>query len=299
VISDNAVLVGGADYLLQQNIPVTEFSSITGEEAKYTDEFGITQGQLPAPATTQLGVLFKALGVKNVALLDYSDPQDSTGFPVEEKGVQDVGGLKICYASDSLPIGTVNFTTTALELKNSGCQAVDFPAVESSDIALAIAIQQAGLHIKQIYATGYDQTFLDDKAVVAAAQGDLFSMDVPGIDLSTAAVRNFYAALKKYDAAYHGGVATFGAQTGWAAADEMIQGLKLAGARPTRASWIKGLASDTNYTIGGINPSGINLSKRWKLSGPQCEYYAQLEGSKFVPFPRSGKPICGKVIAGS
>lgn len=86
VISDNAVLVGGADYLQKQDVPVTEFSSITGEEPQYTDEFGITQGQLPSPATTQLGVLFKTLGVKNVSLLDYSDPQDSTASRSKRRG---------------------------------------------------------------------------------------------------------------------------------------------------------------------------------------------------------------------
>ena len=31
----------------------------------------------------------------------------------------------------------------------------------------------------------------------------------------------------------------------------------------------KGLTTDTDYTIGGINPPTVNLAKRWKLSGPQ------------------------------
>ncbi len=300
VLNDDAVGVGSANYLLAQGVPATETpSNVTVDEPKYSDQFTYEQEELPIPPTTGLSNVFKTLGVTRVALLDYSDPQDSTAFPVEEKGIEATKGLSICYGSDAIPIGSVNFTALVLALKNANCQAVDFPAVESSDIAIAIAIQQAGLHIPQIYETGYDETFLDDQSVVAAAQGDLFSMDVPGIDLPTTAVSTFYAALKKYDPAYKGGIATFGAQTGWALADEFIEGLKLAGASPTRASFIKNLATDKDYTIGGINTSAVNLADRWHLVGPQCAYYVKLKGSKFVPYPSDDKPICGKILSGS
>ncbi|HEY3942207.1 MAG TPA: ABC transporter substrate-binding protein [Acidimicrobiales bacterium] len=299
VMSSNAVLVGGANFLQQQGVPVTATAStITTDEPQYTDEFSYTQGQLPSPPTTQLAQVFKDIGVKNVGLLDYSDPQDSTLFPVEEKGIQGVDGLNICFGSDSIPIGSVNFTTIALQLKNANCQAVDFPAVESSDIALATALQQAGLHIKQIYATGYDQTLLDDAAARTAAQGQYFDAEPLPLDLNTPAVKGFYAALRKYDPSYHGGIASFGEGSGWMIADEMIEGLKLAGPNPTRAGVIKDLARVTSYSGGGLVPP-VNLSARWKLIGPQCAYYVQLEGSKFLPFPRSGKPICGKVLSGS
>ncbi len=163
---------------------------------------------------------------------------------------------------------------------------------------MATAIQQAGLHIKQIYATGFDQTFLDNPAARAAAQGQYFDAEPLALDLSTPAVKSFDAALKKYDPAYKGGVASFGAGSGWMVADEMIEGLKLAGPNPTRASVIDDLAKVKSYSGEGLVPA-VNLSERWKLIGPQCAYYVQLEGSKFLPYPRNGQPICGKVIDGS
>jgi hypothetical protein len=86
--------------------------------------------------------LFKSLGVTSVALLDHSDPQDATAFPIEQAGVRAVGGLKICYGNDTIPIGTVNMTIFALAMKNNHCPAMDFSAVESTDIAIAAAIQQ-------------------------------------------------------------------------------------------------------------------------------------------------------------
>jgi branched-chain amino acid transport system substrate-binding protein len=298
VMSSNAVLVGGADYLLQHGIPVTATAStITTDEPKYTDEFSYTQGQIPSPPTTLVANIVKAIGASKVAILDYSDPQDSTTFSTTEKGVEDVHGLSVCFGSDSIPIGSVNFTTIALELKNANCQAMYFPAVESSDIAMATAIKEAGLNVKQIYATGFDQTFLDDPAAVAAAQGQYFDAEPLALDLNTPGVKSFYTALKKYDPAYKGGIASFGAGSGWMIADEMIEGLKLAGPNPTRASFIKDMAKVKSYTGGGLVPA-VNLAERWKLVGPQCAYYVQLEGSKFVPFPRSGKPICGAVIGG-
>ncbi|HEY3940941.1 MAG TPA: ABC transporter substrate-binding protein [Acidimicrobiales bacterium] len=297
IMSDNAVLVGGSNYLLKAGVPVTTLgSTITATEPQYTNQFEWSQGQTPSPPTTEIGNLFKKLGVKNVAVLEYSDPQDSANYSVVEKGVQ-ASGLHVCYGSDSLPIGTVNFTSVVLALKQSNCQGVYFPAVESSDVALATAIKQAGVNVKQVYVTGYDQAFLDNTAARAAAQGQYFTATVP-LDLPTKPVAQFYAALKKYDPAYKGGVASFGASSGWMIADEMIEGLQLAGANPTRASFIANLAKDKSYTGGGLVPA-VDLSDRWKLVGPQCAYFAQLKGSKFVPFPANNKPVCGKVVGAS
>jgi branched-chain amino acid transport system substrate-binding protein len=294
ILSSSAALVGGSNYLLAQGVPVAASdSTITTDEPKYTNQFTSVQGQYPLPETTQIGNFFKKIGVKKVAVLDYSDPQDASTFVPTEKGIE-ATGLKVCYGSDSLPIGTVNFTTVVLALKQAGCQGLYFPAVEASNLALATAIEQAGLTIKQQYATGYDQTILNEPSARQAAQNQYFEAIVP-LDLPTPAVSSFYAALKKYDTAYKGGIATFGTYEGWLTADEMIQGLKGAGVNPTRASVIKSLSSITSYTGGGLVPA-VNLSKRWKLAGPQCEYYVQLKGAKFVPFPSNDKPICGKVV---
>ncbi len=296
VMSDTTELEGGAPALLKAGVPVTEQSAVTGLEPQYTDEFTYVQGADPTPPTTTLPVLFKALGFKNVAFMSYNDPQDAVALTAFQTSMKDEG-LNTCYSA-LVPIGAVNFTTTVLALKNANCQGLYFPAVESTDIAMATAIQQAGVHIKQIYETGYDQTFLDDSAAVAAAQGQYFEIVLP-LDVSSPAVTTFYTALKKYDPAYKGGIPSFGAQTGWTIADEMIEGLKLAGSNPTRSGFIKNLANVTDYTVGGLHPVGVNLSQRWKLVGPQCAYFVQLEGSKFLPYPRDGKAVCGKVIAGS
>jgi ABC-type branched-subunit amino acid transport system substrate-binding protein len=296
VMSDSTALTGGgADFLLQQGVPVTEQSSLTGSEPKYTDEFTYVQGQTPTPSTSLDAAFFKSIGVHDVGYVTYNDPQDIAGFGAEKQGYA-AGGLHFCYG-DLVPIGAVNFTTIVLSMKGANCQGVFLSAVESSDIAMATAIEQAGLHIKQLYATGYDQNFLDNTEARTVAQGQYFRILVP-LDLDTPPVKRFYAALKKYDPSYKGGLASFGAQTGWIIADEMIQGLEVAGPNPTRASFIKNLAQVKDYTIGGLNPTGVDLSKRWKLVGPQCAYFAQLEGSKFLPYPRDGKPICGKVVGG-
>jgi ABC-type branched-subunit amino acid transport system substrate-binding protein len=208
------------------------------------------------------------------------------------------GGLNFCYGTDTLPVGGTNFTAIVLGLKDAKCAGVFQSSVESSDIALATALQQAGLNIPQVYATGYDQAFLDNKAAQAAAQGQYFRTILP-LDLPSSAVTNFYAALQKYDPSYHGGLPSFGAVTGWTLADEMIQGLEVAGPNPTRSSFIANLAKVTDYTIGGLNPTGVNLSQRWKLVGPQCAYFVQLEGTKYLPFPRNGSAICGTIVPGS
>ena len=297
VMVNSTEFEGGAPGLLKLGVPVTESVSPTGDEPQYTNEFTFIQGQSPTPATTTQAVAFKDLGtgIKNVAYMSYNDPEDALGLTAFQSAMK-AEGLNVCYSA-LVPIGAVDFTANVLAMKNANCQALDFPAVESSDVAMATAIRQAGANIKQFYFTGYDQNFLDDSAGVAAAQDQYFGITFP-LDLKTPAVTTFYSALKKYDPAYKGGIASFGAQYGWALTDEMIEGLKAAGQNPTRASWIKNLAKVTDYTVGGLHPSGVNLSKRWKLVGPQCQYFVQLEGTKYLPWPRNGEPVCGKVITG-
>ena len=232
-------------------------------------------------------------GVKNVAYISYNDPEDAIGQTAFAQSMK-IAGLNDCYSA-LIPIGTMDFTTNVLAMKAAHCQAVLAPLIENSDIGLATSIHNAGANIKQFYETGYDQNFLDDSQAVTVGQGQYFE---PGINLAlnTPADKAFEAAIKKYDPIYKGGLPSQGVEFGWMAADQMILGLQLAGPNPTWASWIKKLATVKEYTVGGLRPTPTNLSERWKLTGPQCQYEVQLEGTKFVPAPPDGKPICGKVI---
>jgi hypothetical protein len=75
----------------------------------------------------------------------------------------------------------------------------------------------------------------------------------------------------------------------------MIEGLKLAGPNPTRASVISKLRKVKGYTIIGVPVSFDYLTGHLPLT--QCTNFVQLQGSKFVPYPADGSPICGNLLA--
>ena len=57
-------------------------------------------------------------------------------------------------------------------------------------------------------------------------------------------------------------VPDYGQVEGWLSADLMISGLQLAGANPTRTSFIDGLRTDTSYTGGGLLPNPVDYEPR-------------------------------------
>jgi ABC-type branched-subunit amino acid transport system substrate-binding protein len=295
VISDNAVLVGSAKFLLQHDVPVTGPASLTFGEQPYSNEFAVAPyfQQAPSPASTTLASAFKAMGVKKVAILDYNDPQDALDFSTQKEGIT-AGGLSLCYGSDTIPIGSTNLGPQVLAMKSAGCQGVFFPAVESDDVALATQIRQAGMAMKQVYETGYDQAFANTAG--PAAQNAYFQAFWP-LDVTSPGVTAFLTALKKYDPHYHGGSPDYGTTSGWVSADLLIKGLEVAGNNPTGPSIIKNLTTVTGYTADGLVLPPESFNHFGKVApGPQCEYFVQLKGSQFVPFPADKKPICGALV---
>ena len=61
-----------------------------------------------------------------------------------------------------------------LQLKQQGVDAAYCVCVESSDLALSTAAKDAGVALKQILATGYDQQTLDDPAAVSSRSRPVF-----------------------------------------------------------------------------------------------------------------------------
>ena len=302
IIDYSAFTFGGYKYLQQQGIPVTG-GGFDGPEwgvLPNTNMFD-TGPPLDGPIqgnfySTNAGAkLYKSLGIHGIAGLAYG---------ISESSQQSIKSIFAtlpasykCYENLSVPFGGVDFTADVLQMKQAGCDAVVGSFVDSSDVALSQAVKDAGMKVKQIYFTGYDENILQSPSARAAANGDYFTA---GINFTTpnAATRAMLDALKKYDPGYKGGIPDYGLYGSYLSADLMIKGLELAGKNPTRADFISNLRKVKKYDAGGILPSPTSfagLGTRAIIPKTICGYYMELEGSQFHVI--TGKPICGSTVA--
>jgi branched-chain amino acid transport system substrate-binding protein len=103
------------------------------------------------------------------------------------------------------------------------------------------------------------------------------------------------ANLKQYTG-FKGGIPSLNIVFGYLSADLMIQGLQMAGANPTRAAFISQLRGVSSYNAGGLLASPVtftNFGTVDMLPTTSCAYFVQIEGSKYIPVPADGSPICG------
>jgi hypothetical protein len=116
------------------------------------------------------------------------------------------------------------------------------------------------------------------------------------VEIKDAATKQFQADLKKY--AQYTGVPDYGMYTGYILADFALAGLAKAGNPPTRQGLIDGAHGIGMYDQAGLacQPVDVSLAGRGKVPATGCAYVVQLKDGKFVPFPKSGKPIQGKLV---
>jgi branched-chain amino acid transport system substrate-binding protein len=204
-------------------------------------------------------------------------------------------GLSKSFLDTSLPFGSVNTTTLALQLKQAGVNALYLPLDANTNFALMTALKQAGVKMKVIInATGYGQALVDDTSAVSDVQGAWFTPTGAPVELKTPATEAFQAALKKY--ANYTGVPDFSFYEAWGAADLMITGLELAGKNPTQAGFIKALRKDSSYDMGGLEtPVNLTTAAIGKSAPQLCSYLTKFKGDTFVDPTK----ICGTILPNS
>ena len=301
IIAESPFVFGGFKVMNQNDVPVTG-GAYDGPEwglQPYTNMFAYVSPQdAKSPAYTGAPNFFKQNGVTTVAAVGYgvspSSTAAATGFIFGSEYV----GLKKGYLNTSLPFGSVDVSSIALSLKNSGSNGLYMPLDENTNFAIISAAKQAGANLKVIEsATGYGQALLDDPTALATANGVYFPPVGQPVEANTPATQNFTGALAKY--AHYTGIPDFGWYSGWLGADLMLYGLAGAGQNPTRASFMSYLHSVSSYTANGlVVPANLTLADFGTAPPQECGYLTQLQGSKFVPV-NNGQPICGNLIPNS
>jgi branched-chain amino acid transport system substrate-binding protein len=298
VINESAVAYGGYKILQQAGVPVTggAYDGPEWNEQPNTNMFSISgPGDPKDPAYTNSANFVKAHGGTACGAVGYAISPSSIAAASGFLLACTKDGLKNAYFNNSLPFGSVNATTLALQLKAAGVDSLYLPLDENTNFAIMTALKQDGMNMKVVLnATGYGQDLITDTPAIAAAQGAWFSPAGTPVGLKTPATKAFQAALAKY--AHYTGIPDFSWYEGWGGVDLMIEGLSVAGKNPTQSGFIKALHKVTNYDMGGLgSPVNFSLSHFGKAASTLCGYLTQFEGDAFVHPTK----VCGTIIPNS
>jgi len=240
----------------------------------------------------------KMLGVEKAAVLAYGAASSSVATAKAFMSFAVPGvGLDPAYTNTSVDFGSSDVGPLVLGIKNAGADGVYLPMAAATNIAVAQGLEQNGVDMKAtILATGYGQDFLDSPVATALPSSAIFTAPGKPVELKDAATKRFQSDLKKY--AKFRGVPDYGMYTGYILADFTIAGLKKAGNPPTRQGLIDGAHGIGTYDQAGLGcaPVDVSLAARGKTPATTCGYFVQVKDGKFVPYPKSGKPITGKLV---
>jgi branched-chain amino acid transport system substrate-binding protein len=303
VIDFSSFAIGGAPYLQQQGVPVigAAFDGPEWGEQPYSNMFSF----MP-PLDTSVGgkfytydtpeIFLKSIGVTKLGTLAYGISQSAIQTSKSAVEAGKAHGITGCAADNSVQFGQSSFATEALTIRSKGCNGTFAAMVDSSDVALSAALKQAGVTAKQFYETGYDQGVISDANSANALNGDYFPAPYDFTEPSPA-ISSMLAALHRYGPTFTG-LPSEGVYGSYLAADLVIKGLEVAGANPTRQSYISNLHTVTGYTAGGIIPAigFTGFATVGMFPQQNCSDFVQLVNGRFKV---AGKHVCGKLVATS
>ncbi len=250
-------------YAVQQGIPVLALG-IDGPE--YADPANANlfsasgSGVSDYPTFHGLGDYFKTQGATTFCAVAYQGAPSSNFGGLQQVASAKADGLPVPYSAVGLPLGSTNFTSVALAIKQNGCTAVGTEFAQNGNIALLAALQQDGVKLKaSFFVGGYSQAILQDPAAVQVAQGAAFGSAIEPWSLKTPATQAMQSALRKY-AGWTQPNPTNGQVSGWLSTSLFIEGLKQAGTNLSWPNYIARLRAVKNYDAGGLT-CPINLSK--------------------------------------
>jgi branched-chain amino acid transport system substrate-binding protein len=289
-------------YLLEQGVPMigagtdgTYYQQKGNENILSSGGNGVLFGDVIYDTSARAA---KMAGAKKVAALAYGAASSSVASAKAFMNYAVPGvGLDPVYTNTAIDFGTPDVSPAVLGIKNAGADAVYLPMAAATNVAVVQGLQQNGVEMKaSLLGTGYGQDFLDSPAAKDFPSSAFFLIGYKPVELKTAATKKFQADLKKY--AGFTGVPDFGVYNGYIIADLIIKGCENAGKNLTRQGFVDGVHAVGKYDQAGLacQPVDVSLEGRGHASKTSCGYFLQAKDGKFVLFPKSGKPIQGKLV---
>jgi ABC-type branched-subunit amino acid transport system substrate-binding protein len=288
---------GGAPAAQKAGIPVTGggFDGTEWATKPYTNMFsylgGVNAAHSESSGAVTGAALFKYLGITNVGALAYGISPSSVSSIQDLKTALTSLGIKMTYENLSVPFGGSNVGPYVLAIKSAGANGVVCSCVQSTVLALATGLKQAGVNAPSLSFSPADSSLFSDPSAAQAAQGSYFADFIAPIGTGNAATDTFVANLKATDPKYTGDYPTYGVLAAYLAADLTIKGLQVAGSSPTRTSFIQNLTQVTGWDAEGLWPYPVSFNHFGTNEKTTCAYYLEVKGNTFVPVD-GGKKFC-------
>jgi branched-chain amino acid transport system substrate-binding protein len=290
-IADSAV-DSFSPYLNQQGVPAVGYN-VNASWGKFDNMFGYSGNNAANPVPTTTGGKFlKSQGAEKLAVLGYAQASAQAAGEGMAKSFEAAGG-EVVFKSTDAPIGNMEWTTEANQIKDSGADALYLPIITQNALAAAAAVKQAGANLKVIlFPAGYSPTTIQQAG--QAAEGVYFSTDLVPYEANLPEHQAAEAAFKKYvpEAPRSQEVLQ-----GWSIGDLLIKAIQEAGVDcPDRATLIKNMRQVHDWNSNGLlNPPVDYATSMGKPYG-LCFHYVKVAAGQFQPVT-SGQALCGEIIS--
>jgi len=234
-----------------------------------------------------------------VAVLAYGSPAASTNCALGLKNsFTKYPSATVAYFDDHLQLGQPDLSAQVSQMKQKGVQLIFTCIDQAETLILAKELAKQHLDAVQSLPNSYDPTFAANNAqylegsFVAPQFAALEYSDIPQTE------KDFVTWMGKL-----GKPVQELAGYGWILADELVEGLKLAGPSFSQQKLIAALNQDTSYDAGGMiepidwttqhnDPTGPNGTTKAQFAGKYiCASTVKIHDGKFVPLAtQDGKP---------
>lgn len=291
---DPVTYPGAAEqYTLAHHVPVAGVA--IGPEVTDANFYSILGATGPTvPQSTSLGVFLKSLGVTKIAGVAWGSLAAAVALlqgPLKAAGTV---GVQTVLTDLSPAPTTTDFTSDALKIKSSGAQSVYTAMGLASNLALASALNQQGVHLPgQVYgASVYEASVLSSPSE-SALEGAYIQYWFAPVELESSATKAYTSTLDKY------APGTFGGEyetIGYVGADLLIHGISSAQGTVSASSVGTAIGGTSDYTGAGLIPEPINytISRTDPANVEKCFWYPQIKNKQFVI--TASHPICGDLV---
>ena len=300
VMAESSFTFVAASFLNSHGVPVIGSAEDGPEwltDGNMFSPYGAGIGSGTVPVITTTGAAMRLEGVTNAGILAYNYVTSTLAGKEEAKSIEDAG-IKIGYLNLAFPLSSANTQPVALAMKNDKVDGFVAPLSPATALSVIEDLKQLGVTLKGAFLfNGYGGDLkTGGPGAQQAAQGVFFGVEYEPVEMHTAATVQLQHYLQGVGVT---GDPTFAEYNAYLSIAMMVEGLRAAGANPTRSHFIGALDGvrwnaigllGNHYQLAGnreAHPSGID----------GCTWLTQLEGSKFNLVP-GGDPICGTSVAG-
>jgi branched-chain amino acid transport system substrate-binding protein len=283
-------------YISGHGIPMVEAANDTAldSDSNLFSVVGWSGGSLPS--STSVGTFLKQQGVKSVAGVAWGSIAPSVSILDGLLAGTNAVGIKTAIQDLTPAPTTVDFTSDALKIKNSGAQAVLPEMAGTQALALAQALQQQDASATSLFGSS-----ILEKSTLAAPGASSLSGYIQywfaPPELGTPGTQAMNSTLQKYEPGVFGGYLE---EWAYVSADLLITGLQKVSGSVSASSLKSALSSISSYNADGLIPTTLNFTAPKSATNnlQRCFYYPKMENGQFT-IAQGAKPVCGSLIPAS